>query len=282
MILGVRGAAKLSLRSLLRLAPTTWAASAARRFPRLMSCLPPGRDHVVAGYLGRYRVAVDVKFPIERAMFAGSYEPELLGLIRRLVPAASWCLDVGANVGAVALALADQVGSSGRVFAFEPGPFLFERLAANVRRNPELERVLTLVNRGVSDQSGKLFWNEDANNPGNAGLLQSSGTRIEVVVLDDYFSQNPIPRLDFVKIDVEGMELEVLRGGRETWRRHQPVLYFETLREFEAIRGFPVFAHIERFLAEIGYTLYRPDVAAGLVPTTAANLGPNTAALPAA
>ena len=114
------------------------------------------------------------------------------------------------------------------------------------------------------------------------GLLESSGTRVEVISLDSHFARNPIPRLDFVKIDVEGMEYEVLRGGRETWKKHRPVLYFETLREFESIRRFPVLTHIERFLTELRYNLYRPEADGSLVPTTAADSGPNTAALPAA
>ncbi len=282
MTSGVRRLAKGSLRTVLAAVPAGWAASAARRFPRLAACLPAGRDHVVDGYLGRYRIAVDVGYPIERAMLAGRYEPELLRLIRNLVPAGGYCLDVGANVGAITLALADRVGPGGRVFAFEPGPFLFERLTANVRRNPGLDRVVTTINRGVADRPGTLYWNEDANNPGNAGLLDPSGTRVEVVAIDEFFGNDLLPRLDFVKIDVEGMEYEVLRGGRQTWRRHRPVLYFETLREFEAIRGFPVLAHIGQFLAGIGYVLHRPDAAGNLVRATADDLGPNTAALPAA
>jgi FkbM family methyltransferase len=266
----------------LRATPAAVGAFAAGRFPRLGSCLPAGRDHIVGGYLGRYRVAVDVKYPIERAMLAGSYEPELLDLIRRYVPTGGYCVDVGANVGAVSLAMADQVGPAGQVFAFEPGPFLFGRLTANARRNPRLKPSLTLINLGLSDGPGKLYWNEDANNPGNAGLLERSGTRVEVTSLDSYFARNPIPRLDFVKIDVEGMEYEVLRGGRETWRTHRPVLYFETLREFESIRGFPVLSHIERLLAELRYNLYRPGADGALVRVTARDTGPNTAALPAA
>jgi FkbM family methyltransferase len=253
-----------------------------RRFPRLVSCLTPGRDYPFDGYLSRFRIAVDVHYPIERAMLAGRYEPELLGLIRRVVPVGGTCLDVGANVGAITLALADRVGRSGRVVAFEPGAFLFKRLEANIRRNPDLEDIVTSVNLGVSDRPSTLYWNEDANNPGNAGLLQSSGAQVEVVALDDYFSRNPIARLDFVKIDVEGMEYEVLRGGRETWRKFRPVLYFETLREFEAIRGFAVLSHIEHFLTSVGYSLHRPDDDGGLVRATATNWGANTAALPVA
>jgi FkbM family methyltransferase len=270
----------VSLRSVLRALPAAGGASLVTRFPRLASCLPPGRDYTVGGYLGRYRVTVDVNYPVERAMLAGSYEPELLRLIRRTVPAGGVCIDVGANVGAIALALADRVGPTGRVIAFEPGPLPFARLAANVRHNPALADVVEVVNLGVADRPGTLYWNEDSANPGNAGLLGHAGTSVGVVSLDDYFSRHPLPRLDFVKIDVEGMEYEVLRGGRQTWRKHRPVLYFETLREFEAIRGFAVLARIEAFLAEIGYALYRPD--ATLSRCTAADVSPNTVALPAA
>jgi FkbM family methyltransferase len=282
MIRAVRQLARLALKATFRAAPSACGLYAARRCPRLVSCLPAGRDHVLADYPGRYRVTIDVRYPIERAMLAGPYEPELLSLIRKLVPAGGVCLDVGANVGAVALGMADRVGPSGQVLAFEPGPFLFQRLTANVRRNPGLKEVMTLVNQGVSDSAGALFWKEDANNRGNAGLNRIAGTRVEVIALDDYFRQHPIRRLDFCKVDVEGMEYEVLRGGFQTWQRYRPVLYFETLREFEAIRGFPVLRRIEQLLTAIGYKLYRPDSAGNLAPAGAAEFGANTAALPAA
>jgi FkbM family methyltransferase len=266
-------------RRFLRVAPPSWGAYLLRHFPRLANVLPAGKDFVFGRYLGRYRVAIDPTYPIERAMLYNGYEPELLRLIADRVPAGGYCLDVGANVGAIALALADRVGPTGRVYAFEPGPFLFERLVRNVRRNPGLGDVLTPVNLGVSDRPGELFWNEDPTNRGNASMYESTGTRVRVVPLDEFFAAHPLPRLDFVKIDVEGMEYEVLRGGRETLRQHRPMLYLETLREFEKIRGLPLFARIEELLSEIGYALYKPVGRGDLARTTSADLGHNTVAL---
>jgi FkbM family methyltransferase len=266
-------------RRFLRVAPPSWCSYLLRRIPQLADGLPRGEDFIFGRYLGRYRVAIDPTYPIERAMLRNGYDSELLRLIGDRVPAGGHCLDVGANVGAIALALADRVGPTGRVYAFEPGPFLFERLVRNVRRNPGLGNVLTPVNLGVSDRPGELFWNEDPTNRGNASLYGPSGTRVRVIPLDDFFAAHPLPRLDFVKVDVEGMEYEVIRGGRETLRKHRPLLYLETLREFEKIRGLPLFARIEELLSEIGYALYKPGVRGELVRTTSADLGHNTVAL---
>jgi FkbM family methyltransferase len=268
-------------RRMLRVAPAPLGSYLLRHYPRLAEDLPQGKDFLFSRYLERYRVTIDPTYPIERAMLANGYEPELLRFVAEHVPVGGYCLDVGANVGAIALALADRVGPAGRVYAFEPGPFLFERLVRNVRHNPSLRRILTPVNLGLSDRHTTLFWNEDQINRGNASLYQPTGTRVPVVPLDDFLADQPLPRLDFVKIDVEGMEYEVFRGGLETLRKHRPILYFETLRAFETFRGLPLFSRIEELLTGIGYVLYKPGGAGELVPTTSADLGPNTVALAA-
>jgi FkbM family methyltransferase len=273
--------ARRAARAVLGRAPAAWGASLARLSPRLAGCLPGGRTYLFAGYLGRLRVAVDPAYPIEREMLRNGYEPELARLLPGLVGPGACCVDVGANVGAVTLALAARAGPAGHVWAFEPGPPLFARLRRNVALNPDLASAITLVNRGVSDRAGVLLWNEDPANPGNAGLLDPVGTPVPVVTLDDYFACAAPPRLDFVKVDVEGMEYEVLAGGREVWRRYRPALYFETLPAFDARRGGGLFSRIERLLADLSYRLYRPEPGGGLTRASAGEWGPNTLALPA-
>lgn len=264
---------------LLRLFPSGLESYLIRAFPTLAKFLPVGNQYNFDQYLGRFKVFIDTTYPIERAMLGNYYEPELINIIQTYVNKGNICFDIGANVGAITLPLADKVDSLGRVYSFEPGPILFDRITKNISLNPELKKIVYLHNVGVSNKSGTLFWNEDMNNRGNAGLLGSSGTQVAVMTVDEFVNVEKLQRLDFVKIDVEGMEYEVLSGGVATWHKYKPIIYFETLKEFEKVRGFHIFKLIEELLVKLGYSLHGVGKEGRVVPVTLENLLPNTLAI---
>jgi FkbM family methyltransferase len=132
-------------------------------------------------------------------------------------------LDVGANVGAYALLLGQWVRPGGRVFAFEPAPGAFAGLARHVEMNG-VAGTVACVRAAVSSSSGRAALLAD----GLQGTNRLSGSggaapatpvvEVETVSLDDFCARERIDPT-FVKVDVEGAELEVLRGMRETVRR---------------------------------------------------------------
>jgi hypothetical protein len=124
-----------------------------------------------------------------------------------------------------------------------------------------------------------LRWQECAHNRGNAELGEE-GVEVEVTTLDDFATSKNLTRLDFLKIDVEGMEFEVLQGARATLERFHPAIYFETMYEFEKRRGFEVFASIEKFLSGLGYALFAPGENGNVKRTDSRHLATNTLALP--
>jgi FkbM family methyltransferase len=128
-------------------------------------------------------------------------------------------LDVGANVGAYALLFGRWVRPGGRVYAFEPAPDTFEGLAGHVRLNG-LEDVVTPVRAAVSARSGTgaLVADGVAGTNRLADAVDAGAQRVETVSIDDFCAREGIvPTL--IKVDVEGAELDVLRGARETIRR---------------------------------------------------------------
>lgn len=279
----VKPALRFVARFVLRVMPTRLTAELVRRRPRLAGHVPPGRELLFRGYLGDLSVRIDPVYPIERGMLTGRYDPTTLAVLERFVRPGDVCLDVGANVGAVTLALAKRVGPAGRVLAFEPGGFTFRRLTDNLALNPRFNGVVLPYRLGLSDTDGVLTWAEDANNRGNAGFLgvaEGCGEAVPVVTLDGLFARETPGRVDFVKIDVEGMELEVIRGGARTWANYRPVLYYETLLNFEAQRGRPLFRPVEELLGALGYTFYRVGPGGSIRPTRYPNLSDNTLALP--
>ena len=90
-------------------------------------------------------------------MLSGEYDPETAHVMRTFVEPGDVCIDVGANVGAHVLLLAKLVAPTGRIYAFEPGPPIFERLKTNLALNPGLSGVVTPERLGISDTEGKLF-----------------------------------------------------------------------------------------------------------------------------
>jgi FkbM family methyltransferase len=128
-------------------------------------------------------------------------------------------LDVGANVGAYALLFGRWVRPGGRVYAFEPAPDAFDGLERHVELN-HLTDVVTPVRAAVSDRSGSAALLADGVAGTNrlASASESSANRVETVSIDDFCArEGVVPTL--IKIDVEGAELDVLRGARETIRR---------------------------------------------------------------
>lgn len=235
-------------------------------------------DFLYPHYLGNLNVRINTRYTPERVMLTGHYEKDLWWAIENLVVEGDTCLDIGANAGAVTLYLAKRVGKTGRVVSFEPGPVFFERLSHNVKLNPDFKDRVELFNLGVSDKPGVLKWFEDPNFPGNAYLLGQSGIEVGVVTLDEAVLPK-LTKLNFVKIDVEGMEPEVLRGARLLIEKHRPKIFMETLMEFEGHRQLPIRKDAERFLLNLGYKLYKVENDS-LIPVQYPNFTENTVALP--
>jgi FkbM family methyltransferase len=231
----------------------------------LIDYLPPNNQMIFKKYLGDVWVNIDTLYPIEREMLTGCYEWESIQIINRFVKSGNLCFDVGANVGPLSVALAKRVAPDGRVYSFEPGSFLFRRLVNNINLNPGYEKVVKPYELGFSAKKEIRQWNEDSKNRGNAGFLfqqpnQQEST--ELTTLDDFVEEQSITSLHFIKIDVEGMEYEVIRGGLGTIEKHKPVLYYETglyEKEFwaESLRGEKVILAIERLLEGLDYRFYK-------------------------
>lgn len=176
------------------------------------------------------RFATDMeRDPIQRShREAAFFEPEELALMRQHLPDGGTFLDIGANVGNHSLYAGLFCGSA-KIIPFEPNPLAYRLLILNLVMNGLHDRtIFDYVGFGASDVDREGFAMTDRHkNLGAARMIAGEG-EIATLRPDDFlFDETP----DFVKIDVEGMEMQVLRGLQKTIQRVRPVLLVEVDRD---------------------------------------------------
>jgi len=197
-----------------------------------------GKDNSVIVNRGGVRWSLDLAEGIDFSIYLlGAFEPSTAATIQKLVKPGDVALDIGANVGAHTLGLARSVGPQGRVFALEPTDFAFEKLQRNLALNPDLagrtvaSQILLAASAGADHSQPQIYasWpleNTGGLHPKHRGRLATTrNARIDT--LDLFAASHNIDRLDFIKIDVDGHELPVLRGGLGLLTNLRPVLLME-------------------------------------------------------
>ena len=178
--------------------------------------------------------------PIEVMNF-DHYEPDETRVMDRLAAGARQILDVGANIGWYAVRFAQRQPQA-QVHAFEPMPTAYAYLQRNVAANGVAGRV-AVYNHGLSDTSGAVNFFISPRSGTNASLLNVAAAQDArsvvglTLTLDDWVANHGIAP-DFIKCDVEGAELLVMRGGGQTLTRHKPIIFAELLRKWSLPFGY--------------------------------------------
>lgn len=144
------------------------------------------------------------------ALFNPDYNLPELDFLREYAPKGGVFVDVGANVGTYAVALAKHVGPSGRVIAIEPLPQAGARLAFNASASQLTN--LTLVKGAAGDTDGTLKIETDGGNLGASHVSATGDVEVPSYRLLTILNDNAITHIDALKIDVEGYEDRVLTG----------------------------------------------------------------------
>jgi FkbM family methyltransferase len=157
-------------------------------------------------------------------------------------------LEVGANIGVFTVPLARFVGPGGKVIAFEPQRIMFQMLCGNLALNA-IDNVFA-QNSAVGRSTGSITVpSVDYAKPGNFGAVSLAGSREGEIVPLVTIDSLALPSCHLIKIDVEGMELDVLEGATGMLQQLRPLLYVEN---DQPAKSPPLIAH----LLALDYRLY--------------------------
>ena len=159
----------------------------------------------------------------------------LLSCASQLLESDACVLDVGSNVGLTAIGF-EQLVPEGRIFAFEPSPRNYELLRRNLEENG-CSRV-EAMNMAVGRATGEVTFLDTprygagsfaVNDEGQIAVKHHAEDLIKVpcVGIDDFVEQRNLSRVDLIKIDVEGFEIDVLEGAQKTLAAHRPIAILE-------------------------------------------------------
>lgn len=174
-----------------------------------------------------------------------------LPIILPYVPTSGTVFDVGAFIGDHTLAYANKVGRIGEVHAFEPSAPAFECLLHNMKGLPQV--IVNNAALGADDRHVTMSTLANGNEGMNyVGASNNEMHSIEQVSLDSYADQCELDHVDFIKIDVEGYELEVLKGAHRIIHKYKPYIVLEINHGALERRGVE-YHEVVQFLKERGY-----------------------------
>lgn len=139
-------------------------------------------------------------------------------------------LDIGTNIGSTLLGFANIIGNKGEVYGFEPDKYNYEQCQQNITLNNF--KNIEVANIGLGNEKGEfsLVVDTPTNRGGNRISLNNNNKMAEIITvdtLDNWFQSKKLSQIDLIKIDVEGFELNVLKGGSESIKKYQPKLFIE-------------------------------------------------------
>lgn len=195
----------------------------------------------------------------------GSYQKHVLKNRFTSLQSDSVVFDVGANVGTMTLEFA-RTCTRGKIYSFEPTHYALARLKRNLELNPDLAGRVEVINSFVTKQSSAnpsivaySSWRVDGGRTGkehpvHLGTPQSTDG-VPGISLDDFCSCQQLQSVDFIKIDTDGHEHEVLLGAHETIERHRPLVLFE-IGQYVMDENNISFSFYYDFFSKLNYSLF--------------------------
>ena len=162
----------------------------------------------------------------------GSYESEIIKSFIEAAKSSNVVYDLGAHIGYYTLIASKYIKENGKVYAFEPFPINFEKLAVHKKINL-LENVI-ISNAAVAAIDGELSFSNNSNDSANTYIENSymfknfNHIQVKAVTLDNLVMSGQYLPPDLIKMDVEGAELDVLNGAVGILKKYHPKIFLST------------------------------------------------------
>lgn len=206
-----------------------------------------------------FKIILDLKKDVDLYFYEDNFEKDTLSFFASILKPGNVVLDIGANIGIYTLLASIKVGSTGKVYAFEPAKWANYRLRKNIELNYRTN--IEVINKAVSDHSGYCDFHiceDDAyNSLGNNPMRVVKDIKtIEVISIDEFVSQKGLSHVEIVKIDTEGADYLVLKGAKKLLSSpNPPVVFCEYNRDIK--NGFNHnLNEFEEYIKSFNYQLY--------------------------
>jgi FkbM family methyltransferase len=203
------------------------------------------------------------------SVLMGIFESFETDLFTRCIRESMTVVDVGANIGYYSLLAAQRVGKSGRVFAIEPNPAIYQMLLQNIAINDY--HTIIPINRCVSEFSGKARFHVNRDLPGESNMLPcTAAEREDTITVDTLTLDDLLPdcEVDVLKMDIEGAEGLALMGASRLLRNRRPLIFMEFVPTLLTNMGTPP-TDVLRIIRDYGYSLYVINEKSGTLQTVA-------------
>lgn len=201
---------------------------------------------------------LDISDYMEYTLYFG-IQAEPRDRLYSLIKTPSIIIDIGTNIGETLLNFAKR-NPSGFNYGFEPVPYLFERAKSNIALNNF--KNIEVFNIALSDKEEILFFQEASNNNSSGTAMSKQGGDkfqiVQAISLDKFVEQNNLAKIDLIKIDVEGFEMNVLVGGKNSIQKYKPLLFIE-LDDNNLQKQNSSSKELVNWLKAIGYEIRKAD-----------------------
>jgi FkbM family methyltransferase len=188
----------------------------------------------------------------------GYWEQHLFYFYSQFIKEEYIIIDGGANIGFHTVCFA-ALANKGKIYSFEPQPLIFNLLSTNILINGSTD-IVNQFRLGLGETNNKLkmsplkdqLFSEDCINYGGRSLtdLEEGEEEVEMTTIDNL----NLDKLDFIKLDIQGFELEAIKGGEKTLKNNHPIFflenYLDSIKDQKAIE----------ILNKWGYEVYRLQI----------------------
>ncbi len=178
------------------------------------------------------RLKLDISDMVDWYIYFDFKDPVLPFLISNLSED-SVMIDVGTNIGFVSLSCAKHL-THGRVYGFEPSTYNYQKCMKNISLNSVSNVEINQIGLGKTPSVLSLRSNDQSNHGmSHIDLLEQGDTeKITINTLDNFALSHGLTKMDLLKIDVEGFELQVLQGGTKSIQQFKPLIVLEVNENF--------------------------------------------------